>query len=291
MKRWIRAALAVLGICSSCAKAGILTPGQFTAEVADMFRKSAPAVKVEIVKDLQLKITTPANRESTAYLDNAYGTYKLDPNAKDAVIKRFVTAGVETVGRMQSPESLDVNRIVPVVKDRAWLKEMGKVLLSRGAKEMPENVYDDLNADLVVLYAEDTPRNIRYLEVKDLEQAHIDRKELRRLACANLQRLLPKIDRRGANGIYMVTAGGDYEASLLLFDSMWNDFKQHVKGDVVVAIPARDLLIVTGSEDPVGLDKMRQMVAHAFTNASYRLTSQLFVYRNGKFQEFSPVQK
>jgi uncharacterized protein YtpQ (UPF0354 family) len=120
-------------------------------------------------------------------------------------------------------------------------------------------VYEDFNDDLIVLYAEDSPKNIRYFSPDDLAKAQIDRKDLRNLACENLKRLLPKIEQHGASGLYMLGAGGDYEASLLLFDSIWSGLKEAVRGDVVVAIPSRDVLVVTGSEDAEGIQKMKKI--------------------------------
>ena len=286
MKRFIQGALVALGICSGCSKPDILTPAQFTKEYADVFRKSLPGLKVEVVKDMELKVTTADGLESTSFLDNAYGTYKQDPKSKQEIIKRFVAAGLETIASMGKSEELDRKLIVPIIKDRLWLEETRKAMMNRGAKQVPETVYEDLNSDLIILYAEDSPKNIRYFSPKDLEKARIDRKELRSLACDNLKRLLPKIERRGANGLFMLTAGGDYEASLLLFDSIWSDMRKEVRGDVVVAIPSRDLLIVTGSEDSQGIEKMKQIVQKASAEGSYRLTTKRFVFRGGKFEEF-----
>jgi len=110
--------------------------------------------------------------------------------------------------------------------------------------------------------------------------------ELRSLACENLKRLLPKIEYHGTNGLYMVTAGGNYEASLLLLDSIWHGGQMEVQGDIVVAIPTRDLLLVTGSKDARGIEKVKQMVKKATSRGAYRLIPQLFVYRNGKFEEY-----
>jgi uncharacterized protein YtpQ (UPF0354 family) len=59
-----------------------------------------------------------------------------------------------------------------------------------------------------------------------------------------------------------------------------------VKGDTVVAIPNRDLLLVTGSQNPHGIEKLKQMAKESATAGAYRLTQKLFVYRNGKFDEF-----
>jgi uncharacterized protein YtpQ (UPF0354 family) len=84
----------------------------------------------------------------------------------------------------------------------------------------------------------------------------------------------------------MITAGGDYEASLLVLDSIWSGGQMDVSGEAVVAVPTRDLLLVTGSQNPQGIEKVRQMVKEASDGGSYRLTQKLFVYRNGRFTEF-----
>lgn len=286
VKRFIQAGLAALGLCSGCSKSEVLTPGQFTNEFAQELRKASSELKVEVVKDLELKVTTADGRESTSFLDNAYDTYKLDPKSKQEVIQNFVASGIDTFESLGKSEALDRKLIVPVVKDRPWLEETRQALVARGATKLPEHVHEDLNAELIILYAEDSPKNIRYVGPKDLEDAHIERKELRTLACENLKRLLPKIERQGANGLFMITAGGDYEASLLLLDSIWSDIKREVRGDVVVAIPSRDLLIVTGSEDSQGIEKMKQIVQKSYAQGSYRLTTKLFVFHGGKLEEF-----
>ena len=279
--------LAALGIVSGCAKSDPLTPAQFTEEFANQLRISMPALQVEIIKSLQLKLTMAGGKESTSFLDNAYDAYQADPKLKKDIIHTWVQSCMETAIDSQSSEILDRTCIVPVIKDRPWLEEIKKSLEDRGAKKVPENVYEDLNADLIILYAEDSPKNIRYFGPDDLKKAHIDRKELRGLACQNLERLLPKIERQGTNGLYMLTAGGDYEPSLLLFDSIWTGLQKEVNGDVVVAIPTRDLLVVTGSNDRPGIEKLKQIVQQATARGPYQLTTKLFVYHSGQFVEFA----
>ncbi|HEY2083894.1 MAG TPA: hypothetical protein VGI88_14015, partial [Verrucomicrobiae bacterium] len=118
MKRFIQSTLAALRLGSGSSKSVILTPTQFTTEFAEAMRKSAPGSRIEIVKDKEIKITTAEGRESTAFLDNAYDTYCRNPESKSAVVKSFVSAGLETVGT-ETPE-IDRARIVPVIKDRGW---------------------------------------------------------------------------------------------------------------------------------------------------------------------------
>src|SRR5262249_43495201 len=161
-----------------------------------------------------------------------------------------------------------------------WLEETRQTLLRRGAKKLPEYVFEDFSPDLIIAYAEDSPRNIRYLTPADLEKAGIERTALRALACENLKRLLPRIERHETNGLYVLRAGGDYDASLLLLDSIWSGQQLTVQGDLVVAIPTRDLLLVTGSRNAQGIMKIKQLAANASREGSYRLTQKLFVRRN-----------
>ncbi|MDB6029015.1 MAG: hypothetical protein JWM68_5238 [Verrucomicrobiales bacterium] len=287
MKRFIQAILAALGLCSGCSKSDILSPNQFTSEIAEAFRKSSPEFKVEIVREMEVKLTTIDGRETTSFLNNAYDVYKQDPKSKKDVIQRYVTSGLETIASLKLPAALDSTRIIPIIKDRPWLEEYRKALMSRGAKVVPEPVYEELNSDLIIVYAEDSPKNISYFQPNDLEKFHINRQDLRDLACKNLKRLLTNIERHGTNGLYMITAGGDYEASLLLLDSVWSDVEKDVHGEIVVAIPTRDLLVVTGSQDTEGLKKMRDIVHRATAQGSYRLTTKLFVLRGGNLKEFS----
>jgi len=72
----------------------------------------------------------------------------------------------------------------------------------------------------------------------------------------------------------------------LLLDSIWSAPQIDLQGDIVVAIPTRDLLLVTGSQNPKGIEEVKQIVKEASSRFSYRLTPKLFVYRSGRFDEF-----
>jgi uncharacterized protein YtpQ (UPF0354 family) len=285
----VRLALAmvsvVLGLPLFAAAQNLVPPGEFTAEYAVVLGAAEPQAKVDIVRDLELKVSLAERGEFSLYLDNAYHAYRQQPEARRAVIARFVAAALETIRWEDAP--IDAARIVPVVKDRHWLAEANKTAQAKGVKDLPAYMVEDLNRELVVLYAEDSPKNIRYLTPKDLAKLSI-KNDLRATACANLARLLPKIEYYGGNGYYMIGAGGDYESSLLVLDTVWRDRKFQVKGDVVAAIPARGSLLVTGAEDHAGLAKVRDMAKRIYEKQPYPLTPSLFVYRGGRFVEFEP---
>lgn len=284
MNRLFQFLFGALGFTSKEAKSVIVAPGEFTKDFARVLRKASPGIKVSVVKDLELKITSAEGRELSSFLDNAYDVYREAPTARSEVIERFVGSILETIAPL--PDKIDPSRIIPIIKDRPWLEETGQALLDRGSAEVPELVYEDFNTELIILYAVDSSNNIRYLIPDDLETTKIERSELRALACENLKRLLPPIECHGSDGFYMFTAGGTYEASLLVLDSIWTSDQVKVMGDLVCAVPTRDLLFVTGSQNPQGIAKIKEMVQKVYSDGSYRLTQKLFVYRNGQFTEF-----
>lgn len=263
----------------SCAPKA-MTPAQFTAEYARTLKAATPSAKVAVSSDLELKLTDSTGKELSVFLDNAYKEYVQDPRSIADVLKRYVESVQAT---REDDKRIDRTRIVPIVKDRQWLTEIAQSMRGRGIEKPIENVFEELNAQLVVVYAEDSSKNIRYLTPENLTETGLARTELRALAVTNLRRIIPKIEIHEGPLVTMVTAGGDYEACLLLLDDIWSGGSIKVDGEIVVAIPSRDLLLVTGSKTPGGITKLRELATKASQQASYRLTDTLFVYKSGKF--------
>lgn len=266
-------------------KSKLLTPAEFAQEFAKHLATSMPANKVEIVSDREVRITRPAGKTATAFLDNAYTVYSRRPDALPSLLANF-GAGLKEFGAAEV--AIDRSRIVPIVKDRRWLVEVRQSVKARGKDEPPQNVYDDLNEELVVIYAEDSPKSIRYLIEKNLADLGIRREELRGLAVDNLKRLLPQI-RVEPNPLFSaVKLDGNYEASVLLYEEIWTQPRVKVDGEIVVAVPARDVLLVTGSRNMAGIAKVRELAAQIARESPYRLTSEIFVYREGAFRKLPP---
>jgi hypothetical protein len=201
---------AIVAFCGA-AYAETLTPRAFTDEFVRAMAAALPLSTVTSKRELELTINDPSAVERTIVLHNAYREYSLDPQRLPNIIGTFAT----TLSQPRTGETKpDRSRIVPVVKDRQWLDELHNSLKLKGVKQ--EHLAERLNDELVIVYAEDDPRRMRYLTVD--EGAGISRAELRTLAVENLRRLLPKIEARNYGDVLLISAGGDYEASLLLLD-------------------------------------------------------------------------
>ncbi len=204
-----------------------------------------PSAKVRIVRDLQLDVERSDGTAATVSLANNYKDYTPDPKWFDAVIRAYAAALAKPLPEKVAA-NVDIARIVPIIKDRAWLAELQGRFKKHDASQQP--LFDDFNGELVVVYAEDTDKRTRYLSSSEI--VGVERRKLRSLAVDNLMRLMPRIEMRQlAAGAFMITSHADYGASFVLVDSIWSGDQIKVNGDIVVAVPAKDVVLATGSRD------------------------------------------
>ena len=277
--------LAVAVGAQAAALEALVGEDQFTALYIQAMRARAPELEIRISGPLELTIG-PDGQEITAHLDNAYARYRITPDRLSEVINDFVLSTVESLSMGQA--RINVARIVPVLKDADYLNDMRQGALGDRVAGAAHERYND---QLIILYAEDMQHSIRYLSNEDLDRLGIDRAGLREMAVENLGRLLPRMEALGRDGAYMLIADGIHEASLLLFDDIWTgeiwrSGSLPVTGELVVAVPARGMLLVTGSQDAAGLAMTREVADDVAANDPYAVTNQLFVYRDGRFQPF-----
>jgi hypothetical protein len=121
---------------------------------------------------------------------------------------------------------------------------------------------------------------------------------LRWLASVNLSNLLSSVSLHGHRPALMVSCHG-IEASLLLAAEFWDSMPDRaarlgveLPGDIVVGVPARDVLVVTGSESASGIAKARRCVTRVFQageqgiGGQRLLTRDLLVRRDGSWEVF-----
>ena len=275
--KWLPAIVAALVLAAGVARADTLTPRAFTERVARATMAAMPSAKVAVNGDLQFVVRYANGASAASDLTKAFKSYEREPQHLDDIVQAQVSALLEAGGDASGLPKLDRTRIVPVIKERQWFEAMRR----RGREQTPpqELVAEPLNGELVVVYAENRLGALRILSSRDDVG---DRARLRDAALTNLSRLLPKIEiRPGSDGVLL---GGEFDASLLLADNLWSG-QVKVDGDIVVAVPAKDVLIATGSHNAPGLVRLRAAAAK-FASGPNGLTTALFVYRDGKFVRF-----
>lgn len=178
--------------------------------------------------------------------------------------------------------------LVIVIRDKGWVEQLR-------AQHKVEPLVEPFVEDLVIVYAIHEPDRIGFVLTGDEKALGLNRSQLRALAMKNLKRVIPKIElvQMPPSPLLSISAGGDYDASLMLFDDIWTDdqLKTKIEGDVVIAAPAGDLILITGSRSRKGIAALRKIAKTQLQKTSHPLTETLFVYRDGAFKRYGKKPK
>ena len=175
--------------------------------------------------------------------------------------------------------------IVPLIKLRLPDTEPADLLLS--ADDSP--ILEPLIGDLLIAYAFDLPSRYTLVQGRHLADLQLSVTELRGLATDNLRRRLPDIMRHQYLHLpmFVFTAGGNLESSLLLLDDLWESQLSLVPGELVASVAARDCIAFTGSESPEGIAELRASIDRAQAGGDHVLTRHLFIRRDSSWHVFN----
>lgn len=176
----------------------------------------------------------------------------------------------------------DPAMLVPRIKHAHFLAAVAGIP-GIGPDDMP--LTEPLAGDLLVTYALDMPGAFRMLRGGDMRKMGLTPGEVHAAAMANLRRQVTRIEQAGESPLLILATGGDMEACLLLMDEVWDVYAEKVPGDLVVAVPARNAVFVTGSKSEAGLQVVRATAAQVFKDAgNHALCADLLVRRTGRWR-------
>ncbi|WP_432986183.1 hypothetical protein [Dactylosporangium sp. CA-233914] len=156
--------------------------------------------------------------------------------------------------------------------------------------EVHSPVLDEFMGGLGVGYSYGPPFGQRLVTWADLQRLELPRRMLRRQAAYNLDARLDAVAVHGQPPALMLNFEG-IASSLLLAEGLWASLERCVPGELVVGVPARDVVIVTGSQSPPGLAKVRRAVDRVFFAGDRHLLSRkLLVRRRGIWEPFATSQ-
>jgi hypothetical protein len=161
-------------------------------------------------------------------------------------------------------------------------------LLSPGSADRldPDAVTDDFCADLSVIYTFGPQFGRRVVTHTDLDQMQLPVPVLRRSAFEHLEVLSSRAEFHGQPPALMLSFEG-LESSLVLASDFWTRLEGAVPGELVVGVPARDVVIVTGSQSGAGMEKVRRCVERVFfAGGDNPLSRSLLVRRGGAWEPF-----
>lgn len=254
-----------------------LSTREFTQIVADAIHEAEPKLKIKVVAPLEIELQSD-DSTSTCYLNNAWNEFSNDPDHRFEVVSRHVDVVRSSLAFMLERPAPDLANVVPLIKSTAWLEN--------ASQQGMQVFHEPLAADLHVVYAEEGEHQLAYVRPDQTEAFGLKPSELRNRALENLAQRIPQVKRHGEGPLYMMAAGGTFEASLLLVDSVWDEQDGAVDGRLVVAVPTREILMFTGERATESIQHMRRTTDSFYANGSYLIGKTLLVRDEGKWIPF-----
>ncbi len=263
----------------------------FVERVHERFADARVDVRNPDRDDISVVLTWADAAEFAWYPDNAYQQYLGDPAQLDAILQRHL--GSLAALRSDKPgkeSSIEPARVLPVVKNKDWFDGVDKLTRKdtkdASALEDSRPLRRPLVDDLYIAYVEDGDSGMRFLSRSDLAAlGMVDVDVLDALALANLEKRLGEVRVVGHDGRYRLQLDTNYDASLVLLIDRLRD-RLAVDGDPVIAIAARDSVMVCGSNDRESVASLRRQAGDIARDSPYGLTGALHTLRDGKLVSF-----
>lgn len=119
-----------------------------------------------------------------------------------------------------------------------------------------------------------------------LKELQITKQQLKEMALFNVRKLDNpyKTDEVKGNIFYFVNSNDGYDASRILNTRFLNEFEQQCEGEMLVAIPHQDVLIIADIRNKTGYDVMAHLTMEFFTKGLVPITSLSFGYEEGHLE-------
>jgi uncharacterized protein YtpQ (UPF0354 family) len=179
------------------------------------------------------------------------------------------------------------SNIVPILKVLANDADVGQA--TQLDNNVPLPIHRPLVEDLLVMYAFDLPERFEFLNQREASELNLSPLELHDLAINNLLCRLENIDIQQMNDlpVFCLQIGGNLDASLLLLQEIRDIVVQNVPGEIVAAVPSRDVFLVTGRDSMEGIAAVQAVVEDVWTNANHLLSRQLWVWKDEQWRALS----
>ncbi len=146
-----------------------------------------------------------------------------------------------------------------------------------------------------VCYLVDRGQHYTWATRGDMAEAGLDLEQLHSVGVANLLALAngssPGLKLLPQDGFYGLVMGGQFEASLVLVDGLWEDsLRQYTPNGAVVAIPSRDMCAFCDAASEKGIAALRRIIERVTADPqnpkSHRVSERLFVRRDGRWHPY-----
>ncbi|WP_079708225.1 DUF1444 domain-containing protein [Paraliobacillus ryukyuensis] len=147
-------------------------------------------------------------------------------------------------------------------------------------------IYAEHTAETRIYYALDLGKTYQLIDQGMLEQEGWTEERVKEVASFNLRSLStnPKHDQVAGNDFYFISTNDGYDASRILNEAFLEEMRLNAKGELAVAVPHQDVLILVDVQNDTGYDILAQMTMKFFAEGRVPITSLSFIYEDNKLE-------
>jgi hypothetical protein len=169
------------------------------------------------------------------------------------------------------PDSVDPANVVPVI----WSRATAAAQFPAGPKVIPTQ---DINEELTIAFVENTKTRLSYFLVRPEDAPCWQERPALGRSLTNLAKEIKAMRTSELpDGVVMVTAGGNFESSLILAQRILKKASELDRDTLAVGIPARDLIFIADPRKPAAMARLKATVAEAFKDSPGAISDKVFL--------------
>lgn len=180
--------------------------------------------------------------------------------------------------------TLPLDQVFPVLRHRSFARTTG----DGGVTLSGDNAlyFEPYLGDMILVYAIDYPDRVAYVTRADLSDAGVEVDAMKAAAWDNFgeKRTIARFEGNGVS--FMAIVDGFYESSMMLDDELWNSVSARWNDDIVMIVPARDLLIVAPLGETAEVAFLDQIKVDVLATGTHQLSDLTYLWRDGRWQVF-----
>jgi uncharacterized protein YtpQ (UPF0354 family) len=273
-----RAALVAAFLVPTVALAGAAPKGEaaFTAWMAKRLQAGVANARVEVDSPLTLKLRQPDGEELLqANLDRVYDFCTRAAAQCEDTANDYVATIAEHLQRRDKEEVIEPSMVRVVVRTRDYVESVRKQMPADKAKPLVR----PLAGDLMQVAVLDFPRSIRLFTATDAKALKLKENEVFELGLKNLRAELKPLTEHPkptAPQSFAFLDDSPYEASRLALHAEWKPIADKVGGNLIVAVPAADVVLYGRGDSKTAADVLHQTAKRAAQEADRPLSVSVF---------------
>ncbi len=188
--------------------------------------------------------------------------------------------------RIGSPEATPSREnLVPRIKGQQWLD-----MVTDKMPEVQRPHCEPFVGDMYITYAFHLPGLFVTASKPHLKQVGIPLWEIRGIAIENLKKDMETLKIDDYQWYCSITAQKNLAACAMLFDDVWKPLAKKFPNELVACVPTRDLILFCDSKSAIGMKALDDLGTEFFDEDDQRISKSKFVWRNDKWEEYTPVE-